>query len=190
MFDSFREKESSHPNSILELGSVYQRDRIEAVAEFCCQEMSGDLIEIGCYAGGTSTRLAKVARKYNRKLICIDNWRDGTDYDLPGIKKIFQKDMKEFSDVTIIVEGDAHDEAVIRLIKEFTYCFAFSDDGHSYQEHLCELTCLLPITNGLVFVDDIYLPKVRKAIADSITINPGWVELYCPEFRESWLFKS
>src|SRR5579859_7004355 len=48
-------------------GHIHQRERIAFIADRCCSQVEGDLIEIGSYCGDTSAILARVARKYDRK---------------------------------------------------------------------------------------------------------------------------
>lgn len=184
----FASREAAHARSIIERGSVFQRERIGIVAERAVAN-PGDLIEIGCYSGGTSRILAEIARRHGRKLVCVDNWQSWTVYDLPRIGTEFcQWAAREYPDTIAIYEGDAHSPEIVSRIQGHRYCFAFSDDGHSYEEHLSELRTLLPLTNGPIAVDDVYLPDVRRAIADA-THGTEWVELYDERLRESWLVK-
>lgn len=184
----FAANEAAHPRSKDDRGSVFQRERIAVIADRCCSRQIGDLIEIGCYAGGTSQILADVARKYGRKLVCVDNWREGTEYNLREIRQGFLQVMAEWSDVLILIDGDAHLPEIIAAIQERRYCFAFSDDGHAYEDHLSELETLLPLMNGVIAVDDVYLPDVRRAIADAI-LGTEWAELYDERLRESWVVR-
>ena len=190
LYRKFIEEESAQADSVKELGSVLQRDRIEHMAEMCCLRGPGDLIEIGCYVGGTSSRLAMIARKYQRKLVCVDNWKGGDSYHLDQMGEMFTRDMQSFLDVLIVLKGDAHEQSIIDQIKLRQYCFAFSDDGHEYEYHLSELNTLMPIVSDLIMVDDIYLPDVRRAIADSIQAHAGWNEHTDTRLRESWLIKN
>jgi cephalosporin hydroxylase len=186
------DKESAQPNSKAELGSVLQRQRIQDMADRCCNRRDGDLIEVGVYAGGTSTLLAQVARKYGRKLICVDNWKGGDSYELDKIGRIFKSDMAQYADVLILIEDDAHAPRVIEQIQSRRYCFAFSDDGHSFEAHVSELETLLPVTDGLICVDDTSYPGVTDAIQSVLLSGnfPGWEWLIDRRLREDWLVKT
>lgn len=183
-------EEAACPRSVKELGSVLQRKRLSDLANLCCSLHPGDLIEIGVLAGATSVLLAEQARAYGRRLVCIDNWpTHNNPYELDKVRLIFLEEMKKWSDVVDIWEMDAHSEECLKMIGDRQYCFAFSDDGHLFDEHYKELMALMPVTNGLIAVDDVYLPEPRQAIAAAIKANPDWVELYDPRLRESWLVK-
>lgn len=181
------DSESEQPNSIHERGSVLQRARLFWLANRCCEKMPGDLCEIGVYAGGTSTLLAQVARAHGRKLVCVDNWQGGDQYNLDQIGKIFKRDMQQYADVLILIEGDAHTPEIIERIQERRYCLAFSDDGHDYSSHVSELETLLPVCDGLIAVDDIYVPDVPRAVADVLAKWPDWEILRDDRLRELWL---
>lgn len=179
--------EAAQPNSAKELGSVLQRQRLQMLADRCCANLPGDICEIGVYAGGTSTLLAQVARRWGRKLICVDNWKGGDSYELDKIGKIFKRDMEPYADVLVLIEGDAHAPEIIERIQEWRFCFSFSDDGHSYAAHVSELETLLPVTNGLVAADDIYVPDVTRAVNDVLAKWPDWEILRDDRLRELWL---
>ena len=158
-------------------GGVLFSSRMQQIASLAASQHEGDLIEIGCYSGTTSIRLAAVAKETNRKLVCVDNWVPGTGWDHEGAERGFLKDMKPFAEWVEIVRMDAHSEEAIERIKQRKYCFALSDDGHSYEDHLSELMTLLPITTGVVVADDIYYKPVPRAVADTLKQFPDWMEI-------------
>ena len=47
--------------------------KLSYVAEYCCQNFEGDLIEIGCLRGSYD-KYAEVAKKYGRKVWAVDPW--------------------------------------------------------------------------------------------------------------------
>lgn len=182
--------ERAHPDHEASRWGGRFRDRIEQYARKAAKKFPGDLIEIGCYAGDTTLRIIKVAQEFGRKVICVDNWLPNTGYELDKVELVFRKQVEQYKDFVTIIKGDAHIEEIMKQIKQHNYCFALSDDGHSYNDHKTELDTLIPITNGLIAVDDVYLPEVRQAIADSLKQFPQWGVIYGVEMREAWLFKK
>jgi len=182
-------KESSHPDSKANVGGTFFRERIQEIATECCATHEGNLIEIGCYAGQTSEVLAVVAQRFNRKLVCVDNWREGTEYDLPKIKKEFDKRMGVHKNVSVI-NADAHNSSTVMDIrKRGPYCFALSDDGHDYMNHLCELVTLSRcMESGVIAVDDYHHGiDVSMAVEDLIHLQDGWKLYKESHLREAYL---
>ncbi len=65
----------------------------------------GDLIEIGCLAGGTSVLLAQVAHRFGRKLVCVDNWAAGKPWNFDKYEKQFRKTLEPFADCVEVIKG-------------------------------------------------------------------------------------
>lgn len=173
-----------------DIGHSLQRERIALIAEKCCQAVSGDLIEIGCYAGATSRLLAGIARKYGRRLLCVDNWSNATPFDHATPKRKFYETMEAYSDVLDVLEADAHERETIARIQERRFALAFSDNGHEKAWHVRELETLLPVTDGAIAVDDVYLPWVEDAIRETVPRFSGWSVLENPVLSEMWLVKA
>lgn len=189
-FVTMGDAEGRQPTTHKERGSVLQRERLGQMARTCTTLCAGNLIEIGCLVGSTSIILAQVAKDHGRKLICVDNWKGGDEYELDKLEPEFRKNVQPFGDTVVIIKGDAHTRSIFdEILKHKPFCFAFSDDGHSYDDHFYELLNLLPWVTGLVAVDDNYLPEVRKAIDDVLMLhtNKSWQVLYDPRLRETWL---
>ena len=56
--------------------------KLSYVAESCCENFEGDLIEIGCLRGVMTRKYAEVAKKYGRKVWAVDPWyEDNQGYD-------------------------------------------------------------------------------------------------------------
>jgi len=182
-----QESKAPRPDGI---GHAYQRERIAMLAERCCQAMPGDLIEIGCYLGGTSVILAEIARRHGRKLICVDNFKGGDEFNLDRIEPAFLAAIEPWRDVVTFLKMDAHSPDAIRMIQERRYCFSFSDDGHDFEVHCNEMETLLPVTDGLVAVDDTYLSWVTEAIHLTVPKFPGWAILEAKPLGETWLVKG
>jgi hypothetical protein len=174
-----------------DVGHVFQRERIALLADRCCQAIPGDLIEIGAYQGGTSVVLAQVARKHKRRLICVDDFKAGCSWNLDQIEPRFLEAIEPYRDVIDYLKMDAHHPDTIAAIQARRYCAAFSDDGHSIESHISELTTLLPVVDGLVIVDDTDYPGVKEAVYAVVPRFPGWTvienaslsELYCMRTR-------
>lgn len=173
-----------------DVGHTLQRERIGTLAARCCEQCDGDLIEIGCYLGGTTTVLVEVARRYNRKVICLDNFMGGDEFKLDEIGLQFKAKLPEWWDVVEFHEIDAHTDQARGLIQSRRYAFAFNDNGHSTEAHVHELETLLPVVDGLIACDDVYFPGVREAIRGTLDKFPGWVWLQAADLAEDWLVKS
>jgi len=187
--EDMAKQERAKENSVAEKGGALFSPRMQQIASLAAATYEGDLIEIGCYSGTTSILLAAVARETNRKLTCVDNWIPNTGWDHEGAEKGFLKDMKPFAEWVEILRMDAHSEEAIERIKQRKYCFALSDDGHQYEDHLSELRTLLPITAGVVVADDIYYPPVPRAVADTLKQFPDWMEIREEGLRETYLVR-
>lgn len=189
--DAMAQQERAAPNPPDNTGHVFQRhSRIPLLVGRCCEEYSGDLIEIGCYLGGTTAVLVEIARRYNRKVICLDNFKAGDSYELDKIGVEFKKRLPGWADVVEFHEIDAHTEEARKLIRSRRYAFAFSDDGHSFDVHVNELETLMPVVDGGIAVDDVYLPDVVRAIDLMLTGPTDWQCLMSPGLAEAWLLRK
>jgi hypothetical protein len=184
------EAERAHPDFKREGGSALQRERIARVAEMCCQQYEGSLVEIGCLLGGTSRILGAIAQKYDRTLYCIDYFPSDCTYPMQEYKAGFLENIKPFGKHVVFIEDDAHDPKVIARYTKEPVAFGFSDDDHSFLDHMTELRALLPVATGVVCVDDVDIPEVRRAVADAILEFPEWRSLYADGLRECWLVKK
>lgn len=188
--DKFSHEEIHHPDYKQHGGSALQRDRIAKVAEMCCQQHEGVLVEIGCLTGGTSRVLAPIAQKHGRKLICVDYWPSGTPYDMQEYKRCFYENVAPFGDTVVVIEDDAHAPEVVAQWSAEPAAFCFSDDGHSFLDHSIELAAMIPITTGIICVDDVELPEVRQAVTEAIMEHPEWRVIYGAGLRECWLVRN
>ncbi len=173
-----------------DIGHVYQRERIALLAARCCEQSDGDIIEIGCYLGGTTAVLVDVARRYNRKVVCFDDFATLADYGHDNPRANFVARLPGWSDVVEFHEQDAHTDESRKLIQSRRYALAFSDDGHSTQDHIIELMTLLPVVDGLVVVDDVYFPGVKQAVTETVPLFPGWQIIEHPMLSELYCVKG
>ena len=61
---------------LLESGGF--QSKLKKIAEKCCEEHDGDIVEIGCLNGVTTNDLALIAKKYNKKIWAVDPYEIGT----------------------------------------------------------------------------------------------------------------
>jgi predicted O-methyltransferase YrrM len=190
------EEHRESPGYSKELGGYLFRKRQKFLAELAVKSCPGDLIEIGVLSGDTSVLLADVARRYNRKLVCIDNWPTegiAAPYRLDLAEEAFYKTMEPYKDVYELWRVDAHDPETLKRIGSRQWCYALSDDGHLYSEHLAELCALLPVTTGIVVADDVYYHNdVKDAMRDAAAKTSGWRILHAEnlQLREGYLVKT
>lgn len=171
----FAAQEAAQPNSLAEQGSVLQRDRIARLAIRACSKVEGDLLEIGCFDGATSEILARVAREYDRKLICVDTWHGSGDKGAEAIGEQFEKNMRPYSDVLIVIHDYSTAPEVVEIIRKRRYAFAYCDG------RMRDLPLLMGVTDGLIAVNE--SRQLGMAWVD------GWEHLSDVRIREAWLVK-
>jgi predicted O-methyltransferase YrrM len=170
-------------------GSLNQRERITRVAEYCVQTWLGDLIEIGCFRGETTKRLAEVAQKYNRRLIAIDPWEIGTQNCNGGEYEAFLKNIEPYKASVDVVRSSSLDEKIITLIKRRELCFAFVDGLHTYDGCLSDIKTVAHC-QGIIAVDDLlWSPEVDSAFQKGAEITKSH-KLYLPICREGYLLPN
>jgi len=158
-----KEKSVKQPTHIQ--GATFQRERLEKIVEYCCNNFEGDLIEIGAFIGLTTAVLGKVCQKYNRKLIVVDPWEKGTqacdgwEYDQ------FIKNTESIKDVLIIYRASSIEKNTIEFIKNQTLCFAFVDGLHTPVGVTTDIESVKHC-KGIVAVDDI-----RPWLNDKLTLS-------------------
>ncbi len=167
-------------------GSVHQRSRIAQVAEYCAQGWGGDIIEIGCWVGATTHKLAEVARRYNRRVVAVDPWEIGTQNCKGGEYEKFLSAIEGYEDIVDIVRLSSLDQKAINLIKKRSFCFAFVDGLHTYEACLSDIQTVSHC-QGVIAVDDIlWSPKVEQAFFEGATII-NRQKLHLPTLREGYL---
>ena len=143
------------------VGKAHQRKRVKNCAEWAAQNYDGDFVEIGAMDGRTTLVLAKLARKYNRKVIVIDPWssaKEDFDGDLKylngGEYEIFCENTKDYSDVIEINRISSHDISLPEMLKQRDICFAWVDGSHTGVALKSDLN-LVKHCQGVIGVDDI-----------------------------------
>lgn len=167
-------------------GSIHQSARIASVAEYCAKGWPGDFIEIGCFLGGTTVKLAEVAKKYNRRMIALDPWQLGTQNCHGGEYETFLKTTEQYRDVIDIVRSDSLLPETIAQIKNKQLCFAFVDGLHTYEACLQDIQTVAHCS-GIIAVDDTtWSPDVVRAFREGAALtNRNY--LCIPVLRESYL---
>ncbi len=106
-------------------------------------ELDGDIVEIGAYMGGGTTKLAKFAKKYGKKVYAIDTFEPSLDQTLSprGVKacdvyqaflqdrsmlEVYQKATRGFDNIVTIKE----DSRRVKFGKEQKFFFGFVDGCH------------------------------------------------------------
>lgn len=189
--DAMAKQERLAPNPPDNTGHVYQRShRMPLLVQRCCEQCDGDIIEVGVYLGGTTAVLVDLARRYNRKVICLDNFKGGDSFELDKIGLQFKARLPEWRDVVEFHEIDAHTDEGRALIQSRRYAWAFSDDGHDYEHHVHELESLMPVTHGAIAADDVYCPGAARAVRDMCEKYPEWTALFGEGLAEAWMVRK
>lgn len=164
-------------------GSIQQRERLSAVAEWCVRNHPGDLIEIGCLHGGTTVHLADIAQSHGRHVICVDPWPPkcpltNTDYG-PDPFAIFKERLQPWWDILDVFKTSSMDAATVPAIKSRPLAFAFVDGLHSYEATLSDIKTVSHCS-GVIAVDDVlWSEDVRRAYdegAKLIKRRKVWLE--------------
>lgn len=160
----------------------YQGDRLREVANLCVEEWPGDFIEIGCYTGGTTAELAKVARKHGRRVVAVDPWGDD-----PAVYEKFIERTAEYADIIDVIRLPSQDEEAIAQIQARPLCFVFVDGLHEYGPLLSDIRAVSSC-EGIIAVDDInWRPDdLRKAFWD-MAKELGRSLYWHPKCREGYL---
>ncbi len=160
----------------------YQSDRIREVANLCAGEWPGDFIEIGCYTGGTTMELAKVAGKHGRRVVAVDPWEED-----PAIYENFIERTAQHADIIDVIRLPSQNEEAIAQIKARPLCFAFVDGLHEYEPLLSDIRAVAHCT-GVITVDDVnWRPDdLRRALWEGAE-ELGRSLYWHPKCREGYL---
>lgn len=134
-------------------GSTYLRERLTIIAERCCRDWEGDLVEIGCLNGSTTVRLAQVAKLHNRRVIAIDPWQEGTQNCTGAEYPRFLETIAPYQDIVDVVRKDSRDPDAIAYLRMRQLAMGFVDGLHEYQTCLSDIHACYHAK--LIAVDDI-----------------------------------
>lgn len=146
------------PPSILSdpclFGGDFERDRIRAVAKYCISAFPGDLLEIGCYLGGTTRVLAEVAKAHGRRVIAVDPWEVGTQNCAGTEYDQFLQNIKDYEDSVDIMRLSSFSPEAIQRMKQRKLCMALVDGLHTYEAALSDIRAVSHCA-GIIAVDDV-----------------------------------
>ena len=115
-------------------GSVQQGERMMSIVGLIAANYEGDMCEIGCLAGGTTSMLAKIANDFGKRVIAVDPWENGRpDYNPLNYER-FLDNTRHWKDIIDVVRLPSEDEEAIKYIKSRKLCFAYVDGDHD-NEH-------------------------------------------------------
>ena len=152
--------------------------KLSYVAEYCCQNFEGDLIEIGCLRGVMTCKYAEVAKKYGRKVWAVDPWyEDNPKYcaNLQGFYDEFIKNTEDYKNHIEIIRASSLDVDVIKKIKGINLCFASVDGLHTKEACYSDIMSVSHCS-GVIAVDDVinskgeinWEQKMRDAISEAM----------------------
>jgi hypothetical protein len=169
-------------------GGEQQRDRLEKVAGWCAASFPGDLVEIGCYTGGTTVRLAKIAQRHGRRVLAVDPWTTGVQECQAGDYERFLKNVEPYWDVVDVLRLPSQHEQARAEMKNRALCFAFVDGLHTGPAALGDILSVAHAS--VIAVDDmLYHTEIRSAFmhsAQQMSKTPAHLIL-C---REGYLFSD
>jgi len=167
-------------------GSIQQRVRLVWAADYCCARFPGDIVEIGCLHGGTTKLLAPIAKRYDRRVICVDPWIHLPYYGPRDPYEIFCEVMQPWWDVLDIVKMSSLDLSAIRYVQERPLAFAFVDGEHGYEACRSDIETVAHCA-GLVAVDDVlWSIELMQAFKDGAHLV-GREAIHNELCREGWL---
>ena len=156
IFEKFHELENNVKHNYQDhiKGSIYQGERISQLAEWCCKNYEGDIIEIGAYIGTTTVLLAKVAKKYGRKVIVVDPYELGTQNCYGNEYEQFLNNTKEYKEYIDLFRESSITDSLRDKIKQRKLCFSFVDGLHTYDAAYFDMITVNH-THGIICLDDI-----------------------------------
>lgn len=145
----------------------------------------GDFLEIGAFMGGGSVKLARYAKKYDKKLIVIDlfnpdsdptpnergepmNWIYRKILGRKSLREVFNENTKDEKNIVVY----AGDSKQIKLSDDMKICFSFIDGNHDpeYTKSDFHLAWDKTVSGGIIAFHDYGgdLPQVTGAIKEVI----------------------
>lgn len=164
------------------VGGDLLTDRLRYIATECCNRFPGDLVEIGCWEGFTTTALCEAAKRFGRKVIAIDPWTDER-----GRQGTFMGKMKPQMDSGLLEVHDkeSQDSSVVAMLKSRPLCFVYVDGLHTYSAVKSDCAAV-DHCQGIIVCDDIsWNAGIRHAFIEVMTK----IQLRHPYFREGYLIQ-
>ena len=126
-------------------------------AEKCCKEHDGDVVEIGCLNGDNTSRLASIAKQYNKKVWAVDPYEIGTQncHDKSTYNKFIKNALTPYPDTVSLLRKSSIDPALIDIIKSKKLCFAYVDGLHTEEAAYSDIMTVSHCS-GVIAIDDFY----------------------------------
>jgi len=125
----------------------------------------GAIVEIGCYHGALTTRLATICRITGRKLFAVDPFSESHLGNMPKAERVFRDTVSNDADVLTFFKCNSDD-----CWKDITVpvSFVYVDGDHSYYGVLRDIrnawSKLIP--GGIVAIHDMDRSQINQAVAD------------------------
>lgn len=177
-------------SDIYSSGGHFIYERLSDMTRFSAH-YPGDYVEIGCHTGGGTVAIGREARKWGRKLHCIDPWLTGSqncegweyDYFLKNIR------FSGLEDTVVIHRLDSTGEEAKELLASLDICMAYVDGLHN--EHACYSDIVsVGHTHGPIIVDDISWCRALKNAFLKGARKLDRIHHYSDGFHEGYLCNS
>lgn len=146
-------------------GCKNQRQRLEKVCELAIQNFDGDILEIGCHVGLSTKIFAKLAKKYNRKVIVVDPW-NGQQEGNQTVYEAFMHNTSEYHDLIEVNRVSSFSEEGKKVIMNNKFAFCWIDGLHTYDACKKDIDSCSGQT-GILAVDDLrWLPELLSLFWD------------------------
>jgi hypothetical protein len=120
-------------------GPDNQRRRLMFVADRCAKEWKGNLAEIGAGAGGTTVKLAAVARKWGRRVIAVDPWVAGAEGCREEDPDIFAGSTLPYGDIVETLRLSSLSAQAVAGLAVRPLCFAYVDGLARYETAIADI---------------------------------------------------
>tara|TARA_Y100001973_G_scaffold103293_1_gene170239 strand:- start:4576 stop:5178 length:603 start_codon:yes stop_codon:yes gene_type:complete len=134
-------------------GSIHQRSRLREMAELALQNYDGDILEIGCHIGLTTSIFAELAKKYDRRVVVIDPWNGLQEGD-ESVYQEFKRATKQYEDIIDVNRMLSQSPEAKTVISSGKFAFCWIDGLHT------PFACMTDIRScngqiGIQAVDDL-----------------------------------
>lgn len=145
-------------------GARHLTQRLCRIAKWSAEQAPGDLVEIGAFRGETTRLLAEIAQQYDRRIVVVDPWIEGTQNCQGGEYEVFQRNVAEFADRIDVIRTSSLEVDTRQRLRARHFCFGYIDGIHTYEAALFDGRSLAHCAGPLVFDDVSYVYGVRLAM--------------------------